>query len=466
MDARPARLVSMLRGGGGSAGGGAAVVTAQREGGDTVTRVVPPAARQVTFQVHGPLQVEATPGSDFVALAEEGGRRVVVAFNGEVTVLPTGSDGDRFALGAHEALLVPADGGDPRVVPVDDLSDEDQDEISAVMEGASLAPSTAATATPATPPATSVDEPTQQVAAATAGAGGAGAANADPAKKPSGQVPAKAVGNAQKRNQQKKGKKGRPAQQAKKAAPLVPAATTAGAGVRKASTPSTPPTTPVKKSTGPAKKATSGKAVATAVHDESYEDTPGDRRFIIGAIALAVVIAVVLAIFVRSSGDDKADVAADATTTTSATDESTTASTEAPSTTVAVTTTSTAKATTTAVPTTTAKATTTTAAKATTTSAPAPAVKYGIEPKSCVQNANNSITYTATITNQSTAAFDYTVRVVFKDANNTSVATADANVTKLAAGKSVDFTATGTPNRSLANAGQCTVERVDAKASA
>ena len=51
----------------------------------------------VTHLYTSPL-LEATPGSDFVALAEEGGRQVVVAFQGEVTVLPTGSDGDRFAL--------------------------------------------------------------------------------------------------------------------------------------------------------------------------------------------------------------------------------------------------------------------------------------------------------------------------------------------------------------------------------
>src|SRR5688572_27931467 len=95
VDARPARLVSMLRGGGGAADGGGALVTAQRTGGDSLTRVVPPAARQVTFLVDGELSVEATPGSDFVALVDEGGRRVIVAFNGEVTVLPAGADGDR-----------------------------------------------------------------------------------------------------------------------------------------------------------------------------------------------------------------------------------------------------------------------------------------------------------------------------------------------------------------------------------
>jgi hypothetical protein len=77
VDARPARLVSLLRGGGGDP-----VLTAQREGGDARTEAVPAAARQVTFQVADDLTVEATRGSDFVALAEASGRQVVVAFNG------------------------------------------------------------------------------------------------------------------------------------------------------------------------------------------------------------------------------------------------------------------------------------------------------------------------------------------------------------------------------------------------
>src|SRR5687768_385497 len=103
VDARPARLVSLLKGGGGDP-----VLTAQREAGGSHTEAVPAAARQVTFQVDRDLTVEATRGSNFVALSEASGRQVVVAFNGEVTVLPKGEGGDRFALGAHEALLVPA----------------------------------------------------------------------------------------------------------------------------------------------------------------------------------------------------------------------------------------------------------------------------------------------------------------------------------------------------------------------
>jgi len=490
VDARPARLVSLLRGGGDDP-----VLTAQREGGESHTEAVPTAARQVTFQVDRDLTVEATRGSDFVALSEASGRQVVVAFNGEVTVLPKGESGDRFALGAHEALLVPADGGDPRVVPSDDLSDEDQDEISAAMEAAALG----ATATPAaaTPGTTTTDEPTQAVpvveepkpeAASAAGA----AKKAAPAGESSGEIvptPAKAGGAAKKgpattparsgqgnqANQRrgKKGKKGRPQAPAKKTAPLVPAAGAAaagagagaGAGAAAASSGATKKAaTPVKKSSAPAKKAAGKPPVKGGGHDDSYEDTPGDRRFILGAVALAAVIAIVLAIFVLRGGDDTELATDEGTTTTEATTDSTEAptSTEAPATTQAPATTAAPVATTEA-PTTTAPATTTTA-RATTTTAAAPAVKYGIEPKSCIQNANNSITYTGTITNESTVPFDYTIRVVFKD-GETSVASTDANVARLAAGRSVDFTATGTPNRNLTNGGKCTVERVDARPS-
>jgi hypothetical protein len=47
------------------------------------------------------------------------------------------------------------------------------------------------------------------------------------------------------------------------------------------------------------------------------------------------------------------------------------------------------------------------------------------------------------------------------------VASSDAAVNKLAAGKSTDFTATGTSTKALADTGaSCTVERVDARPSA
>ncbi len=477
VDARPARLVSLLR-----SAGGDPVVTAQRQDGGSHTEAVPAAARQVTFQVDRELSVEATRGSDFVALSEASGRQVVVAFNGEVTVLPKGESGDRFALGAHEALLVPADGSEPRVVPSDDLSDEDQDEISGAMEAAALgvtaqapAPAEAETAA-ATGTAAAASAPAPAKATpAPVKAGAAKKAPATAAAAGSGAATPPRAGNAAKKG--KKGKRGRPQPQTKKAAPLVPAAGAAGAAGAAAAAGSAKKSTPVKKAAAPAKKAPAGKLPAKGGGhaDDSYADTPGDRRFILGAVAVAAVIAVVLAIFVLRGGDDGAtDVAADGTTTSA--QESTTApptTAAAPSTTAApAPSTSAPAAVTSAAPTTAARPTTTTAAPTTTTArattttaAPAAAVKYGIEPKSCVQNANRSITYTAAIKNDSTAAFDYTIRVVFKDAKGASVASTDATVTRLAAGQTVDFTATGTPNRDLTNAGQCTVERVDARPS-
>ncbi len=469
VDARPSRLVSLLRGGGGDP-----VVTTRPETGDAVSSPVPEAARQVTVQIEDELTVEATRASDFVALAEAGGRRVVVAFTGEVTVLPAGPDGDRFALGAHEALLVESAGAEPRVVPSDSLSDDDQDEISAAMEAAALGVAAAA------PKEAAPKEPVK--AAATEKAAPAQKSAPQKSAAPKGETakgPAVTPPGGGKRG--KKGKRARPQPQTKKQAPLVPAAA-AGAGAAAAAT--TAAAASGAKKTTPAKKAGATKAPATKTtkaaktapgkgggggnqgggggHDDSYEDTPADRRFIIAAVAVAAVVAVLLAVFVFRSGDDTTDLAADDTTTTAAPATTTTAAvtTSAPAvtpTTVAATTT--AKATSTTAP------ATTTTAKATTTTAAAPAVKYAIEPKSCVQNADKTITYTATITNQSTVPFDYTVRVAFKDDKGASAASSDAKVNLLAAGKSVDFTAKGTPSRSLVNVGSCDVEQVDAKPS-
>jgi hypothetical protein len=435
--------------------------------------------------VAGDLAVEATRGSDFVALAETNGRQVVVAFNGEVTVLPKGEGGDRFALGAHEALLVPGDGGDPRVVPIDDLSDDDQDEISGAMEAAALGPTVAAT-TPADEPTEAVpalDAPdlsssediTPSKAGSTPAKAGAGAGAGGAAKKGPAATPARPAGaNAQKRN--KKGKKGRPQQVAKKQAPLVPGAAGAAAGAagaaaaaKKASgSPTKKASTPVKKAPVKAGAAKGGsRGAGGGGHDDSYEDTPGDRRFIIGAVGLAVVVALVLAVFVLTGEDDDTDLAANGgTTTTEVLESTTTSEASTPTSGAPVATTAAPAPTSTAAPaTTTTTPATTTSARATTTTAAAVAPKYGIEPKSCVQNANNSITYTATIKNDSTAAFDYTIRVVFKDASGASAASSDATVSKLAPGRSVDFTATGTPNRNLAGSGNCNVEKVDAKPS-
>lgn len=69
------------------------------------------------------------------------------------------------------------------------------------------------------------------------------------------------------------------------------------------------------------------------------------------------------------------------------------------------------------------------------------------------------------MTNQSTVPFDYTVRVSFKDGAGAVVATSDATVARLQPGKASDFTASGKPNRSLTGAGNCNVERVDARPS-
>ncbi len=471
VDARPARLVSLLRGAGDDP-----VLTAQREGGGTHTEAVPAAARQVTFQVVGDLSVEATRGSDFVALAEASGRQVVVVFNGEVTVLPTGESGDRFALGAHEALLVPGDGTDPRVVPSDSLSADDQDEISGAMEAAALSVTSAVdgpTADEPTQAVPAIDQPDATPAPTTTPV----AATSGTASKAAGTTKkGPPVTPPQKRNNNKKGKRGRPQQAAKKQAPLIPAAAAGAVAAGAAAGAKKTGAVPGKKAAVPAKQAATkattgrgggGRGSGGGGHDDSYEDTPGDRRFILGAIVLAALVAIVLAVFVLTGDDDETDLATDGgTTTTEAEAETTTSAARASTTTAVAAATSAAPSpTTTAAPTTTAPATTTTTARATTTTAAAAVAKYGIEPKSCVQNANNSITYTATIKNDSTAAFDFTIRVVFKDASGASAASSDASVSKLDAGKSVDFTATGTPSRNLANAGNCVVERVDARPS-
>ncbi|MDP9442679.1 MAG: hypothetical protein M3P34_10995, partial [Actinomycetota bacterium] len=144
VDARPAQLVAQLRG-----SDGGPVVTARPAGGPTRTESVPTGARQVTCRVSDELSVEATRAADFVALAGEGGRRLVVAFTGEVTVLPAGGAGDRFALAAHEAFLLRDHGAEPKVVPVAALSEEEQAEVTSVVEAAAavvLAPVGAAAA--------------------------------------------------------------------------------------------------------------------------------------------------------------------------------------------------------------------------------------------------------------------------------------------------------------------------------
>jgi hypothetical protein len=490
VDARPARLVSQLRG-----GDGEPMVTAQPHGGDGLTESVPPAARQVTMRVSDELSIEATRAADFVALADEGsGRRLVVAFTGEVTVLPKGAGGDRFALSAHEALLVPAGGGEPRVVPLAELSDDEQGEITSAVEAASLAvatPSSADNATPEPEP-----EPTQEVAAvddATTGdiVPGDTKRGGTQARPPvtATPTPAKAGGGApggggrpgDTPRRGKKGKKGRPQPPpAKRSGAIIPAAAgAAGAGTAAAAASAAKKgAPPIKKATtAPAKKATTGgpgkggggganRGGGGGGGGRGGSDTPGgDRRFVLGAIGLAALVAIVLAVFVLTGNNgDKTAVDTTTTTTTAAPAATTTAAPAATTTAApaaATTTVKPAAATTTVKP---AAATTTTAkpVAATTTAKPAVAANYAIEPKTCVQNGN-SITYTATLTNKASAAFDFTVRVVFKDSSGAAVASSDAAVNKVAPNKSVDFTATGTTSRNLANSGaNCTVERVDA----
>src|SRR5687767_6011302 len=97
VDARDARLVAQLRG-----RGGAAWLTARTSGGDDVHQAVPAAARQGTFRLGDTLSVDATSASDFVAVTEENGRALVVAYSGEVVVKPGGEGGERFALAPSE----------------------------------------------------------------------------------------------------------------------------------------------------------------------------------------------------------------------------------------------------------------------------------------------------------------------------------------------------------------------------
>ncbi|MBW3614034.1 MAG: hypothetical protein KY439_01810, partial [Actinobacteria bacterium] len=244
VDARPAQLVAQLRG-----SDGGAVVTARPVGGATRTENVPAGARQVTFQVSEQLTVEATRSADFVALTGDGGRGLVVAFTGEVTVLPSGEAGDRFALSAHEALLLAAGASEPKVVPVGSLSEEEQAEVGLVVEAAtalllapegSSGPSERETEGPSGPseretggpsvPAEKAPEAAPALAPVEKPAPVSPEADPDhrtPATKKPVPVPARASGA-------KKGKKakGRP-QPAKKAAPpLVPAAAATAAAAR------------------------------------------------------------------------------------------------------------------------------------------------------------------------------------------------------------------------------------------
>jgi hypothetical protein len=309
VDARPARLVSQLRGASGDP-----VFTAHAVGSDPHTEAVPSGARQCTFQLIDELSVEATRAADFVALiAEQGGRRVIVAFTGEVTVVPGGSD-DRFALAAHEALLIPGGGGEPRVVPADSLSEADQDEISSVVEEASLAVVSPSTATETGP---TEDAPTEEVpavpaegkAAATGGSATGGGSATQPSRGPGGQS---ARAGGQKRQGGKKGKKGRPQPgPAKKAAPLVPggagAAGAAGGGGAAAGAPKKTGSPTKKAGSAPAKKAASGRptsagAAKTSGRGDDGDDRPQNRGLLAWAGGIGVLIALVVVVFVLTRG--------------------------------------------------------------------------------------------------------------------------------------------------------------------
>lgn len=480
VDARPARLVSMLRGSERKGSGAELVVTAHPVNGDPHTDTVPKAARQATFQLRDDVTVEASSAASFVAIAEETGRCLVIAYEGEVTVVPEG--GDRFALTGDEALVVGVP-GDPQLIAAADLTPEAHPELLALLDEVAAAvlggqaPAAAvadkpaaevdkdvAAANPAV--AAAADKPAPTAAAGIATAGGAAAAGG--------------LGAAASGQRRKKGKKGRP--QPAKAAPGKSAPSKSAPS--KSAPSKSQPTKSASKS-APVKGAAAGAAVGAAGakvaaggggkppakvppktgggggggdghDDESYEDTPRDKRFLVGSLIVALLLAVAAVVFL-SNGDDDTQVATGPSTTgvpaTTEVTEPTTVTTEAPA------------APTTEAPTTTAAPATTTA-KPTTTTAAAAVADYSIEPKSCVQNGN-SITYTASVKNDSSAPFDFTVDVSFKSADGSEVAKATANVTRLAGGRSAEFSATGTSSRNLAGTGaSCDVVRVDAQPSA
>ena len=494
VDARPARLVSMLK-----QGDGAPIVTAQPAGGAAKVEEFPTGARQATFQIRDDVTVEATQAATFVAVAEESGRCLVISYGGELTVVPGGDD--RFALAADEALVISGPGTEPMVVPVSELSADSHPDVASLLDATTDAVFAAAATTASTPSeaVAAPEERTVEVAPTSdkpaSGDGPAKKAETTPAKAAKKAAGAAAgatgaaaggsggggpAGGAPGGGRRKKGKKGRPQPQksggAKKAATGAGAAgagaaaggaaaagTAGAAAAKKAPAKATggggkqPPKTPAKTGGG-------GGGGGGGHDDDSYEDTPRDRRFLIGAVLVALVLAVGAVLLLSSVGDDTTEVATGDDTTTTVDEEvadTTTSSTTPPSTT----TTTAARATTTTAQatTTTARATTTTARPTTTTAAPQP--KYSIEPKSCVQNGN-SITYTASVKNDSPVAYDYTIDVSFKTSDGSEVAKASANVTRLAPGRSADFSATGTSSRSLAGTGaSCDVTRVDARPS-
>lgn len=466
VDARPARLVSMLR-----RGDGPPVVTAQPTSGPAKVEDLPTAARQATFQVRDDITVEATHAATFVAVADESGRCLVISYGGELTVVPGG--GDRFALAADEALVIGAPDSDPAVVPVAELSADAHPQVAALLDAttdALFSPAGAPTERADTPSeaVAAPEERTVEVAPTSDDKPADGMAKKAGPQKPGGAKKAAAPGGAaaaagQGGGRRKKGKKGRPQPQkaggAKKAAATPGAAAgAAAAGAKKA---------PAKAAGGggkqppkPPAKTGGGGGGGGGDHDDSYEDTPRDRRFLVGAVLVALVLAIGAVLLLSQVGDDSTDVATGTTTTT--VEDEDVADTTTSSTTPETTTTAPASTTTTARATTTQQVTTTTAAPTTT----APQPKYSIDPKSCVQNGN-TITYTASVTNEAATPYDFTVDVSFKTSDGTEVAKGTATVSRLGPGRTADFSTSGTSSRSLAGTGaSCDVTRVDARPSA
>jgi hypothetical protein len=445
VDARPAVLVAQLR-----SAGGDPYVTLRTEGG-SLHRMIPGNVRTGTYRLSEDVTVEAVRGSSFVAV-EEGGQHLVAAFAGEV-VLRTGAEGDRLALAPHEGVLVPVGGGEPRVVPLSEAGAEPElasmlDRVTDAMAAPDAAPTepTPAPAPVPSPPPAPAPVPDPVAPAAPAAAAG----------------PPRAA-------QGKKGKKGKKARQrqaqpqqrpagaagAKPSTPAPGAAAPAAAAPEPAKADDAEKTAPVKKAAAPKKaggatkkrSAAGAPATARAPRDGAGSGSGTGRRVLAVALALAAVLAAV--VLLTRDTDDGDTIAADDPTTTAET--SSTSETSAPEQTSS----------TTEAPTSTTEAPTTTTTGRPTTTTAAPVASYRFEPRSCVQSGN-TITYTASITNQAQSTFDYLVRVRFVDPNGAEVATANASVNDVRPGQSRELRATGTSSRDLRDSGaNCHVAAVE-----
>jgi hypothetical protein len=446
VDARDALLVAQLQ-----SSGGEPYVTVRNEGG-SLHRAVPSNVRTSTYRLGEDVIVEAVRGSSFVAV-EEGGRHLVAAFEGEV-VLRAGSAGERLALAPNEGVLVPVGGGEPQVIPLSDAGGDP--ELASMIDrvtDAMAAPDAASEPAPSPKPEpTTAPVPTPAAPAAAA--------------RPPALAPSRQAG--------KKGKKGKKARQrqaqqqqrptspppkaAAAAAPAAAAATSAAPIPEKADgaekTAPTKKVAPPRKAQGAAKKRAGGAAPGGGRPPRDGESSNTGRRVLAVFVALAAVLGAVLVL--TQTGDNGDTVATDDPTTTAET--SSTSETSAP----ATDTTTSAPATTS---TTEAPSTTTTTAKPTTTTTAAPVANYKFEPRTCVQSGN-TITYTASLTNQAQSTFDYLVRVRFVDRNGAEVAVANASVNDVRPGQTREVRATGTADRDLRDSGAtCAVTAVEPTAS-